>query len=261
MTAGGVQITSDVTPIVFDAGSNKPGTSGAAIEDLIDELDGRRGVLLQSSYEFPGRYARWSLGFVDPPLEVSGRKVRERERERERERGISSPRPTCEGSRLRSVASSNVIETPHDAPVAPPFLPPPLPFHRALFAAQDKCTVRALNKRGMVIMPAVLKALRGLVDSGDVVGLEESRGGGAGGTGDEFEGMPDTVQATIAPTPPPGTFSEEERSRLPSLFSVVRSLVKEFGYASPDGQLGLYGAFGYDLTFQVRRRAWGATER
>ena len=27
---------------------------------------------MTSSYEFPGRYARWSLGFVDPPLEVSG---------------------------------------------------------------------------------------------------------------------------------------------------------------------------------------------
>lgn len=36
----------------------------------------------------------------------------------------------------------------------------------------------------------------------------------------------------------------------PSLFSVVRALVDLFGYQAPDGQLGLYGAFGYDLTFQ-----------
>jgi anthranilate synthase len=36
----------------------------------------------------------------------------------------------------------------------------------------------------------------------------------------------------------------------PSLFSVVRSLVDLFGYENGDGQLGLYGAFGYDLTFQ-----------
>ena len=35
----------------------------------------------------------------------------------------------------------------------------------------------------------------------------------------------------------------------PSLFSVVRSLVDLFGYKDGDGQLGLYGAFGYDLTF------------
>ena len=36
----------------------------------------------------------------------------------------------------------------------------------------------------------------------------------------------------------------------PSLFSVVRSLVDLFGFQGGDGQLGLYGAFGYDLTFQ-----------
>jgi len=29
-------------------------------------------VLLTSSYEFPGRCARWMLGFSDPPLELSG---------------------------------------------------------------------------------------------------------------------------------------------------------------------------------------------
>ena len=38
-------------------------------------------------------------------------------------------------------------------------------------------------------------------------------------------------------------------SRQPSLFSVVRSMVDLFGYKNGDGQLGLYGAFGYDLTF------------
>lgn len=36
----------------------------------------------------------------------------------------------------------------------------------------------------------------------------------------------------------------------PSLFSVVRALIDVFGFDSPDQQLGLYGAFGYDLTFQ-----------
>jgi anthranilate synthase len=34
------------------------------------------------------------------------------------------------------------------------------------------------------------------------------------------------------------------------LFSVVRSLTDLFGYEDGDGQLGLYGSFGYDLTFQ-----------
>ena len=50
---------------------------------------------------------------------------------------------------------------------------------------------------------------------------------------------------------PVGAFSEEQRSKQPSLFSVVRSLVNLFSFRGDDGgQLGLYGAFGYDLTFQ-----------
>ena len=44
-------------------------------------------------------------------------------------------------------------------------------------------------------------------------------------------------------------FPEEQRSRQPSVFSVLRSLGELF--ASPeDEHLGLYGAFGYDLVFQ-----------
>lgn len=42
------------------------------VGDLVDALNSRKGVLLTSSYEFPGRYARWTLGFSDPPLELSG---------------------------------------------------------------------------------------------------------------------------------------------------------------------------------------------
>lgn len=44
-----------------------------AIESLIDELDSRRGVLLSSSYDYPGRYTRWDLGFSNPPLELESR--------------------------------------------------------------------------------------------------------------------------------------------------------------------------------------------
>ena len=39
-----------------------------AIEPLVDALDERRGVLLTSSFEYPGRYTRWDMGFVDPPI-------------------------------------------------------------------------------------------------------------------------------------------------------------------------------------------------
>src|SRR5262249_52710835 len=44
-----------------------------AIEPLIHGLDTRRGVLLASSYEYPGRYTRWDMGFVDPPLVLTAR--------------------------------------------------------------------------------------------------------------------------------------------------------------------------------------------
>src|SRR5829696_6420292 len=43
-----------------------------AIEPLIDALDSQPGVLLTSSYEYPGRYTRWDLGFVNPPLRLTG---------------------------------------------------------------------------------------------------------------------------------------------------------------------------------------------
>src|SRR5262249_62154315 len=35
---------------------------GDAIEPIVTALDARRGVLLASSYEYPGRYTRWDLG-------------------------------------------------------------------------------------------------------------------------------------------------------------------------------------------------------
>ena len=60
-TQGGIQIRTEVTPI----------DPQAAIEDLVDRLDSARGVLLSSSYEYPGRYTRWDMGFVDPPLVVT----------------------------------------------------------------------------------------------------------------------------------------------------------------------------------------------
>ena len=40
---------------------------------LADALDTRRGVLFSSSFEFPGRYPRWDMGFVDPPLVFTAR--------------------------------------------------------------------------------------------------------------------------------------------------------------------------------------------
>jgi anthranilate synthase len=43
--------------------------------------------------------------------------------------------------------------------------------------------------------------------------------------------------------------TEEERSRAPTVFSLVRAVVELF-FSEADPNLGLYGAFGYDLAFQ-----------
>lgn len=44
-----------------------------AIDRLADSLDESPGVLLASSFEFPGRYTRWDIGFVNPPLKITGK--------------------------------------------------------------------------------------------------------------------------------------------------------------------------------------------
>src|ERR1700679_1324422 len=46
--------------------------SGGAgrLDDLIDLLDRRRGVVLSSGTTVPGRYESFDLGFADPPLRL-----------------------------------------------------------------------------------------------------------------------------------------------------------------------------------------------
>src|SRR5499426_4636701 len=57
-TAGGIRVHRTVEEIPV----------ANAIEPVVLALDTHRGVLLASSYEYPGRYTRWDMGFVDPPL-------------------------------------------------------------------------------------------------------------------------------------------------------------------------------------------------
>src|SRR5439155_22187644 len=87
-------------------------------------------------------------------------------------------------------------------------------------------TARARNERGLVLLPVIAEAL--------------ARTGGVT-AGNERE-----CQVTVHD--PGGTFTEEERSRRPSVFSALREIAA--GLAGPDPHLGLYGAFGYDLAFQ-----------
>ena len=138
----------------------------AAIEDLVDRLDSARGVLLSSSYEYPGRYTRWDMGFVDPPLAVT--------------------------------------------------------------SSGDTVMIQALNPRGRVLLEPVRRRL---------------------GEFEEISFIDDNADQTVCQVDRAATrFEEEDRSRQPSSFTVVRSLVELF--TGTDQHLGLYGAFGYDLAFQ-----------
>jgi anthranilate synthase len=152
-----------------------------AIEPLIEAINDRRGVLLSSSFDYPGRYTRWDLGFVDPPVMVT--------------------------------------------------------------ACERDVTVAALNPRGRVLLRAIGPVLADL----DAV--------------EALETQPDVLTARVRVAA--GRFPEEERSRQPSVFSVLRAIRDLFAYPD-DGHLGLYGAFGYDLTFQfepIRRRLTRADDQ
>ena len=61
-TAGGVEVVRRTAPVPLDPDP---------VAALGGRLDHRRGVLLASSYEYPGRYTRWDIGFADPPIEIA----------------------------------------------------------------------------------------------------------------------------------------------------------------------------------------------
>src|ERR1700737_49589 len=62
-TKGGIRVRREISE-----GAYRPADTA-----LADALDDRRGVLFSSSFEFPGRYTRWDMGFVDPPLVFTAR--------------------------------------------------------------------------------------------------------------------------------------------------------------------------------------------
>ncbi|MBZ9776961.1 anthranilate synthase [Mesorhizobium sp. CO1-1-8] len=89
--------------------------------------------------------------------------------------------------------------------------------------------IEALNGRGEVLLPVIGKALAGLAD---VTIAETSK---------------KLIRLDVAR--PGRVFTEEERSRVPSVFTVLRAITALFK-TGEDANLGLYGAFGYDLAFQ-----------
>ena len=89
--------------------------------------------------------------------------------------------------------------------------------------------IEALNQRGRALLPIVERAVSGLTS------VKVAKRG------------EDLLRLEIAE--PGRVFSEEERSRVPSVFTVLRAIVALFK-SGEDSNLGLYGAFGYDLAFQ-----------
>jgi len=63
LSRGGIQITH----------SEREDHYQHTAEPLQAALDSHRGVLLTSSFEYPGRYTRWDIGFINPPLEIASR--------------------------------------------------------------------------------------------------------------------------------------------------------------------------------------------
>ena len=105
------------------------------------------------------------------------------------------------------------------------FVDPPLVF----VSRQREFQICALNERGRVLLPAIATAVRRL----SAVTVATLQG--------------DNLAGTIAVAA--GRFPEEQRSKQPSVFSVLRALLDLF-HNTTDAHLGLYGAFGYDLAFQ-----------
>jgi anthranilate synthase len=102
---------------------------------------------------------------------------------------------------------------------------PPL----AITARGRAMTIEALNGRGAVLLAPIADVL--------------SR------TADVSVRSRDAARIEIDIAVPKGPLTEEERSRVPSVFTVLRAVVGLF-FTEEDSDLGLYGAFGYDLAFQ-----------
>lgn len=107
------------------------------------------------------RYARWSLGFVDPPLEVSGR--------------------------------------------------------------ENRCTIKALNERGTVILPAVIQAMESLKADGILKSVDIQTCSGDNTDECGPEGTAIRVDVVVVPPADVGSFSEEDRSRQVSSYIYTKS--------------------------------------
>jgi anthranilate synthase len=140
------------------------------IESLLERIDSQRGALFASSFEYPGRYTCWDIGFYNPPL--------------------------------------------------------------AIICRQNRIQLEALNQRGEVLLSFISLLLATHAN------LELC------------SQTPTSCEVKIKPSHV--IFNEEERSRQPSVFSVIRLLLAFFK-SEDEAYLGLYGSFGFDLIYQFER--------
>src|SRR3984893_15096413 len=63
LTPGGISVARSISKISYARG----------LGGLLRKLDTQRGIYLSSGYEFPGRYSRWDVGAVAPPIEIVAR--------------------------------------------------------------------------------------------------------------------------------------------------------------------------------------------
>ncbi len=156
-TPSGINVIRQVTPIPYERG----------LESLLRQMDDYRGIYLSSGYEYPGRYSRWDIAAIRPPVEV--------------------------------VAFERSVE------------------------------FRPLNARGEIIN----RILQPVLEPHPHWESFENNGG--------------TLAGRLQPLP--ALFSEEERSKQPSAFSILRALIAEFR-SGEDSRLALIGAFGFDLLYR-----------
>jgi anthranilate synthase len=92
-----------------------------------------------------------------------------------------------------------------------------------------KVWIEAYNERGEVLLSFVAERLATVADL--TLGARTAR------------------RLDLTVNEPSRAFTEEERSKMPTVFTVLRAVVDLF-YSDADSAIGLFGAFGYDLAFQ-----------
>jgi anthranilate synthase len=153
----GIKVLRSISKVPYRKGLNH----------LLRDLDTCRGIYLSSGYEYPGRYSRWDIASVHPPLEI--------------------------------------------------------------VATGREMVFRPLNLRGEMINEILFPILA------------------AHPHWESFDDRGPTLTGRLKPLPK--LFPEEQRSKQPSAFSILRTLFEEFRPVR-DPRLSLVGAFGYDLLFQ-----------